>query len=82
MRHRISRAFLTGRVVTPKAFQHCEEKRAEHMGARGCGFTLQAGTVTEVMVKDGEDISIQLNGVERDAPTTEFVVTELQPSLS
>jgi len=63
-------------------FEICESEKPEHMGSRGCGFTLQAGTVTEVMVKDGEDISIQLNGVERDAPTTEFVVRELAANRS
>lgn len=58
-------------------FEICDSKSAEHMGSRGCGFTLQAGTVTEVMVKDGEDISIHLNGAPARAPTTEFVVREL-----
>ncbi len=58
-------------------FEICESKSPERTGSRGCGFTLQAGTVTEVMVKDGEDISIQLNGVPARAPTTEFVVRGL-----
>lgn len=58
-------------------FEICESEKPEHIGSRGCGFTLQAGTVTEVMVKDGENISIQLNGIPKEAPTTEFVVREL-----
>ncbi|MDI6889089.1 MAG: pantoate kinase [Methanocellales archaeon] len=58
-------------------FEICESKSAERTGSRGCGFTLQAGTVTEVMVKDGGDTSIQLNGVLARAPTTEFVVRGL-----
>jgi pantoate kinase len=63
-------------------FEICESEKPERKGSRGCGFTLQAGTVTEVMVKDGEGISIQLNGVERDAPTTESVVRELAANRS
>jgi len=58
-------------------FEICESKSAERTGSRGCGFTLQAGTVTEVIVRDGGDTSIQLNGVLARAPTTEFVVREL-----
>lgn len=50
---------------------------AKRTGSRGCGFTLQAGTVTEVMIKDGRGVSVQLNDILARAPTTEFVVREL-----
>ncbi|UZE92835.1 MAG: GHMP kinase [Methanosarcinales archaeon] len=58
-------------------FEICESENIERMGSRGCGFTLHAGTMTEVVAKDGEAISIQLNGIPKEAPTTEFVVREL-----
>jgi len=63
-------------------FEICESEKPERMGSRGCGFTLHAGTMTEVVAKDGEAISIQLNGIPKEAPTTEFVVRELAANRS
>ncbi len=58
-------------------FEICEHLDQRHMGSRGCGFTLQVGVTTEVTVADGEGISVRINEVEVEAPTTRSVVRRL-----
>ncbi|MDI6639201.1 MAG: pantoate kinase [Methanocellales archaeon] len=58
-------------------FEICEHLDQRYMGSRGCGFTLQAGVTTEVTVAEGEGISVRINDVEMDAPTTRSIVRRL-----
>ncbi|MDD2666270.1 MAG: pantoate kinase [Methanocellales archaeon] len=58
-------------------FEICEHSDQRQMGSKGCGFTLQAGVATEVLVEEGEGISVIINGAKADAPTTRSVVRRL-----
>ncbi len=58
-------------------FEICEHLDQRHMGSRGCGFTLQAGVTTEVIVEEGKGISVIINEAYVEAPTTRSVVRRL-----
>ncbi|MHC1585891.1 MAG: pantoate kinase [Candidatus Syntropharchaeia archaeon] len=56
-------------------FEIFPSKNPLRMGSRGCGIVLEKGCITEVEISD--DFCIKINGIEEDAPTTAYVVSEM-----
>ena len=56
-------------------FMICDHKNPVYKGSLGGGIVLEAGCVTEVSLADHAGLTI--NGVEKDAPTTHYVLEHL-----
>ncbi len=74
---KVGRAFAPAHITG--FFEICEDSDPRKMGSRGCGFTLDVGTTTQV--KTGSETFIELNGKLEEAETSRWVVNALAPGV-
>jgi pantoate kinase len=70
-------AFCPGHITA--FFEICEHHEPMKKGSRGAGFCISSGVRTHVVAKDAkeQDIRIWINGMRKEADTTELVVRRM-----